>query len=110
MSEVDDDILSYRGRFAIRRNVPIVISQPKVIVHRGHVTLKGHALVAFMRSRAERVVRHLEGVKGVTNEITVSTNQPIQTLLTVRTVTLQPPAACKGNSSSNIEPPESAVR
>jgi osmotically-inducible protein OsmY len=72
MSEIDDDVLSYRSRFAIRQNVPIVISRLKVIVHRGHVTLQGHALVPFMRSRAEKVVQHLEGVRGVTNEITVS--------------------------------------
>lgn len=43
----------------------------KVVVDRGWVTLKGEVQWHFQKTAAEEGVRHLLGVKGMTNEITI---------------------------------------
>ena len=57
---------------SIRKHVPIVINGLKVIVQAGHVTLQGRVSLAFLSSRAEKVVRELPGVTGLTNQIVVT--------------------------------------
>jgi osmotically-inducible protein OsmY len=56
---------------SIRKHVPIVITGLKVIVQAGHVTLQGRVSLAFLSSRAEKIVRELPGVTGLTNQIVV---------------------------------------
>jgi len=56
----------------IRKHVPIVINGLKVIVQGGHVTLQGRVSLAFLSTRAEKLVRELPGVTGLTNQIVVT--------------------------------------
>jgi osmotically-inducible protein OsmY len=67
-----DELISRHGMTSIRRHVPIVIGGLKVIVQDGHVTLQGRVSLAFLSSRAEKIVRELPGVTGLTNHIVVT--------------------------------------
>lgn len=67
-----DELISRDGLMSIRKHVPIVIGGLKVIVQGGHVTLQGRVHLAFLSSRAEKVVRQLPGVTGLTNQIVVT--------------------------------------
>ena len=66
-----DELISRQAVSCIRRHVPIVINGLKVIVQAGHVTLQGRVSLAFLSSRAEKFVRELPGVTGLTNQIVV---------------------------------------
>jgi len=66
-----DELISRQGLSCIRKHVPIVINGLKVIVQGGHVTLQGRVSLAFLSSRAEKIVRELPGVTGLTNQILV---------------------------------------
>jgi osmotically-inducible protein OsmY len=66
-----DELISRHGMSCIRKHVPIVITGLKVIVQGGHVTLQGRVNLAFLSSRAEKIVRELPGVTGLTNQIVV---------------------------------------
>jgi len=66
-----DELISRHGMSCIRKHVPIVITGLKVIVQGGHVTLQGRVSLAFLSSRAEKIVRELPGVTGLTNQIAV---------------------------------------
>ena len=72
MAQLTDELISRHGRNSIRRHVPIVISGLKVIVQAGHVTLQGRVSLAFLSTRAEKIVRELPGVTGLTNQIVVT--------------------------------------
>ncbi len=67
-----DELISRDGLSSIRKHVPIVIGGLKVIVQSGHVTLQGRVNLAFLSSRAEKIVRQLPGVTGLTNQIVVT--------------------------------------
>src|ERR1700751_1266718 len=67
-----DELICRDGLTSIRKHVPIVISGLKVIVQSGHVTLQGRVNLAFLSSRAEKIVRQLPGVTGLTNHIVVT--------------------------------------
>src|SRR5579871_5155414 len=67
-----DELISRAGLASIRRYVPIVINGLKMTVQCGHVTLQGRVNLAFLSTRAEKVVRELAGVTGVTNQIVVT--------------------------------------
>jgi osmotically-inducible protein OsmY len=54
---------------AIRSRVPAVSESLKVLVHNGHVTLEGTVEWFYLKEDAERAVRGLRGVSGVTNSI-----------------------------------------
>jgi osmotically-inducible protein OsmY len=43
-----------------------------VIVHHGHITLTGQVDWLFQRELAERLVRHVRGVLGIHNHITIA--------------------------------------
>jgi osmotically-inducible protein OsmY len=51
---------------------PTLPEQVQAVVHSGHVTLTGPVKTLFQRAIAERAVRHVHGVKGVVNRITVT--------------------------------------
>jgi hypothetical protein len=71
MALPSDELISRNGLTSIRKHVPIVIRGLKVIVQGGHVTLQGQVSLGFLSTRAETVVRQLEGVTGLTNQIVV---------------------------------------
>jgi osmotically-inducible protein OsmY len=56
---------------ALRANVLVPDGAIKATVSRGWVTLEGEVSWQFQKSAAERAVRNLSGVTGVTNSITV---------------------------------------
>jgi osmotically-inducible protein OsmY len=56
---------------AIRARVPAVSESIQVLVDRGHITLEGKVAWFYLKEDAERAVRGLLGVSGVTNSIAV---------------------------------------
>ncbi|HWG71193.1 MAG TPA: BON domain-containing protein [Steroidobacteraceae bacterium] len=58
---------------AMRWNVAMSGTQIKPVVKDGWITLSGKVSFGFQRTSAENAVRYLMGVKGVTNDITVTT-------------------------------------
>src|SRR6267378_642103 len=54
---------------AIKNRLPLVSEQLRVLVRNGWVTLEGEIEWDFQRLSAERAVRRVKGVKGVTNSI-----------------------------------------
>lgn len=56
---------------AIRSTVPAVSENIKVLVHHGHITLEGQVEWFYLKEDAERAVRGLRGVSGVTNSISI---------------------------------------
>lgn len=72
MAHLTDELISRHGLTCIRKHVPIVINGLKVIVQGGHVTLQGRVSLAFLSTRAEKLVRELPGVTGLTNQIVVT--------------------------------------
>ena len=70
--QLSDELISRHGVSCIRKHVPIVINGLKVIVQGGHVTLQGRVSLAFLSTRAEKLVRELPGVTGLTNQIVVT--------------------------------------
>jgi len=53
----------------LRSTVPANV---QAAVHHGHVTLTGEAMWEFQRRDAEKAVRHVRGVRGVVNRITLA--------------------------------------
>ncbi len=72
VTQLTDELISRHGVSCIRKHVPIVINGLKVIVQGGHVTLQGRVSLAFLSTRAEKLVRELPGVTGLTNQIVVT--------------------------------------
>jgi osmotically-inducible protein OsmY len=58
---------------ALRWHVATVSAQIKPVVKEGWITLTGKVQWGFQKTAAENAVRHLMGVKGVSNEIHVTT-------------------------------------
>jgi osmotically-inducible protein OsmY len=56
---------------AIKNRLPLVSEQLKVLVRNGWITLEGEVEWDIQRLSAERAVRRVKGVKGVTNSIQV---------------------------------------
>ncbi len=59
---------------ALQWNVSLIKTQLKPVVKDGWVTLGGQVSWGYQRTAAENAVRHLMGVKGVTNDIRVASN------------------------------------
>jgi osmotically-inducible protein OsmY len=66
----DEDIAAAAVR-ALRENVSVPADKIKVIVNKGWVTLEGEVEWYYQRDAAERAVRYLPGVTGVSNLIVV---------------------------------------
>lgn len=62
----------------LRSTVPDTV---QAAVHMGHITLTGEAMWEFQRRDAEKAVRHIRGVHGVVNRITLA---PMATARDVR--------------------------
>lgn len=56
---------------ALRWDTAIPAGKIEVTVSQGWVTLRGEVDYAFQKMDAERAIRHLSGIKGITNLITV---------------------------------------
>lgn len=67
----DDTEIAKAATDAIEWNVSIPKDTVKLVVEDGWVTLSGDAEWAFIRNAAEASVRHLYGVKGVVNKISI---------------------------------------
>ena len=71
ISERTDTDIARAARDALEWNVLVPADRVKVTVSNGWVTLEGEVDFAFQKEEAERSVRHLTGVKGVSNLIVV---------------------------------------
>jgi osmotically-inducible protein OsmY len=56
---------------ALRLNISVPVADIKVMVLEGWVTLSGQVSLWYQKQTAETTVRHLQGVKGITNDIRV---------------------------------------
>ena len=61
---------------ALKAALPFTAQNIKVLVNKGWITLEGEVEWHYQSDEAERVVRHLRGVKGITNLIKVKPSTP----------------------------------
>jgi len=61
---------------AIKSRLPVVAEQIKVLVRNGWITLEGEVEWEYQRLAAERAVRRIKGLKGVSNTIQVKPRVP----------------------------------
>lgn len=71
-AERTDGDLALAALYALKWDAAIQTDKLDVTVSHGYVTLKGEVEWPFQREAAERVVRRLAGVRGVTNWVTVA--------------------------------------
>jgi osmotically-inducible protein OsmY len=71
-SERDDTDIAKAATTAIDADVRLPLHQIRVIVNNGWITLEGKVPFYYQEDAAASDVRHLMGVKGVTNSITVA--------------------------------------
>lgn len=71
-AERTDSDLALAALYALKWDAAIQTDRLDVTVSHGYVTLKGEVEWPFQREAAERVVRRLAGVRGVTNWVTVA--------------------------------------
>jgi osmotically-inducible protein OsmY len=70
-SQRTDTDIAHAAVDALRWNVLVPENRIKVKVEKGWVTLEGEVEWLYQKKAAERAVRHLKGIKGVTNSIAV---------------------------------------
>jgi osmotically-inducible protein OsmY len=61
---------------AIQHRLPVVAEQIKAVVRNGWITLEGEVEWEYQRLAAERAVRRIKGMKGVSNTIQVKPRVP----------------------------------
>ncbi|HEY1389941.1 MAG TPA: BON domain-containing protein [Ktedonobacterales bacterium] len=71
-AERTDSDLALAALYALKWDAAIQTDKLDVTVSHGYVTLKGEVEWPFQREAAERAVRRLGGVKGVTNWVTIA--------------------------------------
>jgi osmotically-inducible protein OsmY len=69
-ADIADDIARY-----VRSGTEIA-DTVKAEILKGHVTLRGEVSLSYQRQGAERAIRHLSGVHGISNKITIRPDQP----------------------------------
>jgi osmotically-inducible protein OsmY len=75
LERTDPDIAADVVRaLELRSSIPAAV---QAAVHEGHVTLTGRVAWLYQRIDAEKVVRHVRGIRGVVNYITV-TPRPVE--------------------------------
>lgn len=74
-AERSDTDIAQAAAFALKINTALPPDRVKVIVEHGWVTLEGKVDWYYQRSAAESAVRHLMGVKAVTNAINIVPNK-----------------------------------
>jgi osmotically-inducible protein OsmY len=68
--ERSDTAIAHEALHRLRNNLSVPLSV-QAVVHEGYITLDGTVSWLHQRAAAESAVRHLAGVKGVSNEITI---------------------------------------
>ena len=68
-SERPDPEIARDAVAALKNELPFSSENMKVVVRNGWITLEGAAEWNYQRTRAEEAVRHVRGIKGVTNLI-----------------------------------------
>ena len=76
IDERPDPDIAREAVAAIKSQLPVSYEQIKVVVRNGWVTLEGEVEWNYQRETAERAVRRLIGIKGVTNLIQVKRAAP----------------------------------
>jgi osmotically-inducible protein OsmY len=71
-AERTDSDLALAALYALKWDAAIQTDKLDVTVSHGYVTLKGEVDWPYQREAAERVIRRLSGIKGVTNWVTVA--------------------------------------
>lgn len=71
LNERPDPEIARDAVAALKRDLPFSSEQIKVTLRNGWLTLEGDVEWKFQSERAEQAVRHIKGVKGVTNLIKV---------------------------------------
>lgn len=71
-AERTDSDLALAALYALKWDAAIQTDKLDVTVSHGYVTLKGEVEWPFQREAAERVVRRLAGIRGVTNWVTIA--------------------------------------
>ena len=71
LNERPDPEIARDAATALKHELPFSHEKFKVIVKNGWITLEGTAEWNYQRTRAEEAVRHVRGVKGVSNLITL---------------------------------------
>lgn len=74
----DDQDIAKSARDTLKWNVWVPDESIKLMVENGWVTLSGKVKYDHQRKSAETSIRHLSGVRGVTNEITVEPDLKIK--------------------------------
>ncbi len=76
LERTDPDIAQDAARaLELRSTIPEGV---QVVVHSGHVTLTGKVDWLFQKQTAENAVRHIRGVRGVLNHISVAPRAPVR--------------------------------
>jgi osmotically-inducible protein OsmY len=70
LERIDTEIAADAARaLELRASLPPSV---QAVVHNGHLTLTGTVSTLFHRAIAEKAVRHIRGIKGIVNRITVA--------------------------------------
>ena len=97
ISERTDVDIARAAEDALAWNIWVPKDRIKVIVERGWITLEGEADARYQKEAAERAVRHLLGVRGVSNDIRIEpTVSPIEVKTKIE-------AALKRNAAIDAE-------
>ena len=70
-AEHTDTAIAHEALHRLRNNLSVPLTV-QAVVHEGYITLDGTVSWLHQRAAAESAVRHLAGVKGVWNEITIA--------------------------------------
>lgn len=70
-SERSDTEIAESAMTALRLNISVPVADIKLTVHDGWVTLTGQVAFWYQKQLTDTAVRHILGVKGIANEITV---------------------------------------
>ena len=76
--EKDDQDIAQAALDAFRWNVWVPEESVKILVENGWITLTGKVKFDYQRKATETAVRHLSGVRGVSNEISVEPSVKIK--------------------------------
>jgi len=70
-SQRSDTEVAEAALAALRLNMSVPVADIKLVVHDGWVTLSGQVSFWYQKQAADTTIRHLLGVRGIANDITV---------------------------------------
>lgn len=71
-NQVADPQLAREALDSLKRELPLAWQTVQILVRDGHVTLEGSLEWQFQRSQAEAAMRHVRGVRSITNLILIA--------------------------------------